>query len=209
MGKLIDANRTQALLNWSQIDWQKVEQTVLRLQHRIFMAKVKGNVKGMESLQPLWVSRCSGKMTAAKAYRRLRLVNGQKFTRPMAYTPAGKLVSLLSHSRFHRLRFQQVKGTNSPLDPRLTAYSEDRRVQALFRRALADAPTADISAQAAKLPVRHHRYTAGRYVRNRHPPDCSATCGWFQRLEQPLPNPQVGALPNCTFGTGKTIPSPR
>jgi RNA-directed DNA polymerase len=86
-----------------------------------------------------WVSRRSGKMTAAKAYRRLTLVNGQKFTRPTAYTPAGKLVSLLSHSRFHRLRFQQVKGTNSPLDPRLTAYWEDRRVQALFRRALADA----------------------------------------------------------------------
>ena len=58
---------------------------------------------------------------------------------PTAYTPAGKLVSLLSHSRFHRLRFQQVKGTNSPLDPRLTEYWEDRRVQALFRRALADA----------------------------------------------------------------------
>jgi hypothetical protein len=86
-----------------------------------------------------WVSRRSGKMTAAKAYRRLTLVNGQKFTMPTAYTPAGKLVSLLSHSRFHRLRFQQVKGTNSPLDPRLTAYWEDRREQALFRRALADA----------------------------------------------------------------------
>ncbi len=86
-----------------------------------------------------WVSRRSGKMTAAKAYRRLTRVNGQKFTMPTAYTPAGKLVSLLSHSRFHRLRFQQVKGTNSPLDPRLTAYWEDRRVQALFRRALADA----------------------------------------------------------------------
>ena len=38
MGKLIDANRTQATLDWSQIDWQKIEKTVLRLQHRIFMA---------------------------------------------------------------------------------------------------------------------------------------------------------------------------
>ena len=38
MRKLIDANRTQAALDWSQIDWRKIEKTVLRLQHRIFMA---------------------------------------------------------------------------------------------------------------------------------------------------------------------------
>lgn len=86
-----------------------------------------------------WVSRRSGKMTPAKAYRKLTLVNGQKFTMPTAYTPAGKMVTLLSHSRFHRLRFQQVKGANSPLDPRLTEYWENRRVQALFRRAISDA----------------------------------------------------------------------
>ena len=74
-----------------------------------------------------WVGRRSQKMTAAKAYRRLTRVNGQRFTMPTAYTPAGKLVSLLAHSRFHRLRFQQVKGTNSPLDPRLEAYWEEDR----------------------------------------------------------------------------------
>jgi retron-type reverse transcriptase len=86
-----------------------------------------------------WVSRRSGKMTARKAHHRLTRVNGQKFTMPTAYTPAGKMVSLLAHSRFHRLRFQQVKGTNSPLDPRLEKYWEDRRTNALFRKAVADA----------------------------------------------------------------------
>ena len=86
-----------------------------------------------------WVGRRSGKMTAAKAYRRLTRVNGQKFVMPTAYTPAGKMMTLLSHSRFHRLRFQQVKGMNSPLDPRLADYWENRRTQALFRRAIADA----------------------------------------------------------------------
>jgi RNA-directed DNA polymerase len=86
-----------------------------------------------------WVSRRSQKMTAAKAYRRLTRVNGQKFTMPTAYTPAGKMVSLLAHSRFHRLRFQQVKGTNSPFDPRLEEYWEERRTRALYRRALSDA----------------------------------------------------------------------
>jgi len=86
-----------------------------------------------------WVSRRSGKMTFAKAYRKLTRVNGQKFTMPTAYTPTGKMMTLLSHSRFHRLRFQQVKGTNSPLDPRLVKYWEKRRTQTLFRRAIADA----------------------------------------------------------------------
>ena len=86
-----------------------------------------------------WVSRRNGKMTAGKAYHRLTQVNGQKFTMPTAYTPAGKMISLLAHSRFHRLRFQQVQGTNSPLDPRIAEYWEKRRMQALFRRALADA----------------------------------------------------------------------
>ena len=66
MGKLIDANGTQAALDWSQIDWQKVEKTVLRLQHRIFMAKVKGDVKGMESLQRLLASSRSAKLLAIR-----------------------------------------------------------------------------------------------------------------------------------------------
>jgi retron-type reverse transcriptase len=86
-----------------------------------------------------WVGRRSGKMTAGKAYRRLTRVNGQKFTMPTAYTPSGKLVSIQAHSRFHRLRYHQVKGTNSPLDPRLEEYWKDRRMNALFRRARADA----------------------------------------------------------------------
>ena len=51
----------------------------------------------------------------------------------------GKLVTLLAHSRFHRERFQQVKGTNSPLDPPLQAYWEERRTQSLYRRTMADA----------------------------------------------------------------------
>jgi hypothetical protein len=84
-----------------------------------------------------WVSRRGGKMTAGKAYRRLTQVNGQKFVMPTAYTPAGKMVSLLAHYRFHRVRHQQVKGTNSPLDPRLVTYWEERRLNALNRRAMA------------------------------------------------------------------------
>jgi RNA-directed DNA polymerase len=86
-----------------------------------------------------WVGRRSGKMTTAKAFRKLTQVNGQRFTMPTAYTPGGRMVTLLTHSRFHRLRFQQVSGMNSPLDPRLTGYWDQRREQLLFRRAIADA----------------------------------------------------------------------
>jgi retron-type reverse transcriptase len=85
------------------------------------------------------VARRNGKRTAAQAYHRLTRVNGQKFTMPTAYTPSGKMVSLLAHARFRRVRIHQVKGTNSPLDPRLETYWEERRTQSLLRHALADA----------------------------------------------------------------------
>jgi RNA-directed DNA polymerase len=86
-----------------------------------------------------WVSRRNQKMTVAQAYHRLTRVKGQRFSMPTAYTPAGKLVTLLPHYRFHRERFQQVKGMNSPLDPGLKTYWEERRRQLLYRRTLADA----------------------------------------------------------------------
>jgi len=66
MGKLIDANGTQATVDWDQINWSQVEKTILRLQQRIFMAKVKGDVKGMESLQRLLASSWAAKLLAIR-----------------------------------------------------------------------------------------------------------------------------------------------
>jgi retron-type reverse transcriptase len=66
MGHPIDANETQADIDWSRINWQKVEKAVLRLQHRIFMAKVKGNVKGMQSLQRMLASSRAAKLLAIR-----------------------------------------------------------------------------------------------------------------------------------------------
>ena len=157
-----------------------------------------------------WVSRRSGKMTPAKAYRKLTRVNGQKFTMPTAYTPTGKMVTLLSHSRFHRLRFQQVKGTNSPLDPRLAEYWEESANASLVSQShRRRTQTADVSSQTSKLPVRHHRFTAGGYVRNRHSTTLSpdklvattigATCVWFTS----------GRKPTCTPDTEVTKHWPR
>jgi RNA-directed DNA polymerase len=66
MAKTIDANGTLASPDWNQIDWGKVEKTVLRLQHRIFMAKVRGDAKGLESLQRLLVSSRAAKLLAVR-----------------------------------------------------------------------------------------------------------------------------------------------
>ena len=82
MGKPIDANGTQAALTWSQIDWRKAEKTALRLQHRIFMAKVKGDVKGMKPLQRLlassWVAQllADRKVGQAKSDRKTSGIDG-------------------------------------------------------------------------------------------------------------------------------------
>src|ERR1700683_4166125 len=66
MGTPKDANGAQAKLDWDQVNWSKIEKTVLRLQHRIFMAKVKGDVKGMESLQRLLASSRAAKLLAIR-----------------------------------------------------------------------------------------------------------------------------------------------
>jgi hypothetical protein len=66
MGTPIDANGTQALLDWSQINWRTIEQTVLRLQHCIFMAKVNGDVKGIEALQRLLTCSRTAKLLAIR-----------------------------------------------------------------------------------------------------------------------------------------------
>src|SRR5271163_475924 len=66
MGTPIDASGAQAKLDWDQVNWSKIEKVVLRLRHRIFMAKVKGDLKGMESLQRLLVSSWAAKLLAVR-----------------------------------------------------------------------------------------------------------------------------------------------
>ena len=103
------------------------------------------------------------------------------------------MISLLAHSRFRRVRFHKVQGTNSPLDPRLEAYWEERRTQSLYRRALADARQLQAlpSLQATKLPVRHHRTAVGGSGVGGHPPHHAQAGGWQRRLGEPLPGAAV------------------
>ena len=54
-------------------------------------------------------------MTTRNAYHRLTRVNGQKVHDAYGAHPEGKMISLLAHSRFRRVRFHKVQGTNSPL----------------------------------------------------------------------------------------------
>jgi len=119
-------------------------------------------------------------------------VNGQKFTMPTAYTPAGRMITLLTHSRFHRLRFQQVNGMNSPVDPRLTGYWDSRREQALFRRAIADPATAVCTSSSVNLTGAPSPAYRWRRRPKSSSPNCPRTSRWQRRLEQSLYRSQVG-----------------
>ena len=66
MGKPIDANGAKVSLDWDRINWLRVEEAVRRLQHRIFMAKVRGDLRRMESLQRLLASSWSAKILAVR-----------------------------------------------------------------------------------------------------------------------------------------------
>jgi RNA-directed DNA polymerase len=66
VGQLTDANGAEPSLDWGRVNWRQVEREVLRLQHRIFMAKVRGDRQRMESLQRLLASSWSAKLLAVR-----------------------------------------------------------------------------------------------------------------------------------------------
>jgi RNA-directed DNA polymerase len=66
MGRLIDANGAGNHIDWRRIDWRRVEKSVRRIQQRIFMAKVRGDLQRMESLQRLLASSYSAKLLAVR-----------------------------------------------------------------------------------------------------------------------------------------------
>ena len=61
-----DANRPFTATDWGQVQWRRVEGDVRRLQHRIFMAKVRGDVRKVQSLQRLLASSWSAKLLAVR-----------------------------------------------------------------------------------------------------------------------------------------------
>src|SRR3954465_8920560 len=142
MAKPIDANRTQAVRDWNQVDWGKVEKTVLRLQHRIFMAKVRGDAKGMESLQRLLVSSRAAKLLAVRQVGQEnsgRKTPGIDGVASNSNEDRGRLVqdglSLKDYipSPVRRVFIPKANGTMRPLGiPTL----KDRAVQCLVKLAL-------------------------------------------------------------------------
>ena len=66
MGQLTDANGARPALDWNQVNWRQAEKEVLRLQQRIFMAKVRGDQQRVESLQRLLASSWSAKLLAVR-----------------------------------------------------------------------------------------------------------------------------------------------
>jgi len=65
-GKPADTSRSFTAIDWGQIQWRQVERDVRRLQHRIFMAKVRGDKRRVESLQRLLASSWSAKLLAVR-----------------------------------------------------------------------------------------------------------------------------------------------
>ena len=61
-----DANRPFTATDWGQVQWRQVERDVRRLQHRIFMAKVRGDVCTVQALQRLLASSWSAKLLAVR-----------------------------------------------------------------------------------------------------------------------------------------------
>ena len=66
MGRPIDANGAMTARDWDRINWLHVEKAVQHLQQRIFMAKVRGDVQRMESLQRLLASSWFAKLLAVR-----------------------------------------------------------------------------------------------------------------------------------------------
>src|SRR5262249_29661562 len=66
VGRLTDANGAARDLDWGQVNWRQVERDVRRLQQRIFMAKVRGDRRRLESLQRLLTSSWSAKLLAVR-----------------------------------------------------------------------------------------------------------------------------------------------
>src|SRR5215208_6901351 len=61
-----DANRSFTATDGGQIQWRRIKRDVRRLQHRKFMAKVRGDARKVQSLQRLLASSWSAKLLAVR-----------------------------------------------------------------------------------------------------------------------------------------------
>ena len=64
--KTADAIRPFTATDWGHVQWRRVERDVRRLQHRIFMARVRGDVRRVQALQRLLASSWSAKLLAVR-----------------------------------------------------------------------------------------------------------------------------------------------
>jgi RNA-directed DNA polymerase len=65
-GKPADTNRPVTATDRGRINWRQVERDVRRLQHRIFMAEVRGDARRVQSLQRLLAASWSAKLLAVR-----------------------------------------------------------------------------------------------------------------------------------------------
>src|SRR5947209_19825827 len=92
----------QPIEDWTHIPWRKLEQTVYRLQKRIYQASLRGNDKAVHSLQRLLMKSKAARTLAVRRVtqdnqgKRTAGVDGVKSVKP-AQRPA-----LVHHLRHHK-----------------------------------------------------------------------------------------------------------
>jgi retron-type reverse transcriptase len=142
MAQAIDANGPQASSGWHQVDWARAEKAVLRLQHRIFMAKVRGDAKAMESLQRLLVSSRAAKLLAVRTVsqrNRGRKTPGVDGVASISDDDREKLVQnglSLKDYRCSPVRRVFIPKANGKMRPLGIPTMKDRAMQCLVKLAL-------------------------------------------------------------------------
>jgi RNA-directed DNA polymerase len=149
-------------VNWNAIDWQKVNQTVKRLQVRIVKATQAGRWGKVKALQHLLTHSYSGKVMAVRRVtenrgKRTAGVDGETWETP---AQKGQAVGELKQRGYRAkpLRRVYIPKRNGKLRPLGIPTLRDRAMQALYL--LAVEPVAETQADANSYGFRRQRSTA-------------------------------------------------